>query len=469
VRLSRIGVRRRTFPWPHPPRLQVGEPALQRLMDATVNTLHNCAQEALVDGMARERQQYSGDCGHQLHAIYLACGETRLPARFLATYSQGLTKEGFFLDCWPGYDRLARLVERQLDLTGWGPILDHSVGFNFDCWHHYLYTCDLDALREPYPRLLRFADYLATIVDRDGLLAVENLGIPSVWIDHIAYQQQRHKQCAFNLYTAAMLEHALAPICDAMGDRDRASAARKFGRTLRRKAVARFWDPERQLFVNNRPWLAEEMSPRCCDRSLATAVMFDQIPAGRTKAALQMLADCPPEMGLSYPANACWRLWALAKGGRADVIVHDLRHRWATLTSVIENNTLQEDWEARHDSNQQWSHCPVVPVYITYHTLAGIRPLAPGFARAEIRPQLEDLPDLSLTAHTAQGPIHFKAQGSRGDRRVTLEIPHGCSAELLLPRGERVDLAPAEGKTPAGLRRYTLPSGQPIALHLRKV
>jgi hypothetical protein len=139
------------------------------------------------------------------------------------------------------------------------------------------------------------------------------------------------------------------------------------------------------------------------------------------------------------------------------------------MTSVIENNTLQEDWEARHDSNQQWSHCPVVPVYITYHTLAGIRPLAPGFARAEIRPQLEDLTDLSLTAHTVQGPIHFKAQGRRGDRRVTLEIPHGCSVELLLPRGERVDLAPAEGKTPAGLRRYTLPSGQPIALHLRKV
>ena len=78
----------------------------------------------------------------------------------LTTFSQGMTKDGYFLDCWPAYDRLARLMERQLDLTGWGPILDHGVGFNFDCWHHYLYTGDLDALREPYPRLLRFAQYL---------------------------------------------------------------------------------------------------------------------------------------------------------------------------------------------------------------------------------------------------------------------------------------------------------------------
>lgn len=428
-----------------------------------------CAQETLVDGMARERQQYSGDCGHQLHAIYLGTGDTRLPARYLATYSQGLTKEGFFLDCWPGFDRLARLVERQLDLTGWGPILDHGIGFNFDCWHHYLHTGDLADLREPYPRLLRFADYLPTLLDDNGLLAVENLGIPSVWIDHIAYRQQRHKQCAFNLYAAAMLEHALAPLCTAMGDAARAAAAQKFGRTLRRRTVARFWDPERALFINNRPWLAEESSIRCCDRSLATAVLFDQCPGGRTTAALQTLADCPPEMGLSYPANAGWRLWALAKGGRADVIVHDLRHRWATMTSVIENNTLQEDWEARHDSSQQWSHCPVVPLYLAYHGLAGIRPLTPGYGRVELRPQPADLEDLSLTARTVHGPIRFQSHGRRGDRQVTLEVPAGCEAELVLPRGERVDLAPAPGKAPAGCRRYALPSGRPVRLQLRKV
>ena len=469
VRIGRIGVRRRIFPWPHAAEVRVGEPALQRLMDATVNTLHNCAQEALVDGMARERQQYSGDCGHQAHAIYLAFGEQRLPARFLTTYSQGMTKDGFFLDCGPGFDRLARLVERQLDLTGWGPILDHSVGFNFDCWHHYLYTGDLNALREPYPRLLRFADYLPSIRDAHGLLAVENLGIPSVWIDHIAYQQQRHKQCAFNLYAAAMLEHALAPICTAMGDGARAASAKKLGRFLRRAAVARFWDPEREVFVNNRPWLAEDPVIRCCDRSLATALLYGQCPGGRTRAALQMLVDVPPEMGLSYPANAGWRLWALAQGGRTDVIAHDLRHRWATMGSVIENNTLQEDWEARHDSNQQWSHCPVVPLYIAYHGLAGIRPLTPGCGRIEIRPQPADITELTLTAHTVHGPIRFASRGLRGDRRITLEIPAGANAELVLPRGERVNLPVASERAPAGLRRYQLPAGQTVELHLRKV
>ena len=119
-------------------------------------------------------------------------------------------------------------------------------------------------------------------------------------------------------------------------------------------------------------------------------------------------------MGFSYPANAGWRLWALAKGGRADVILKDLRERWATMDSVRLNNTLQEDWKAQPDSGAQWSHCAVVPLYIAYMGLAGIRPLEPGFRRVEIRPQLADLEELELTAFTVRGPIHFLSKGKRG-------------------------------------------------------
>ena len=69
-------------------------------------------------------------------------------------------------------------------------LLDHGVGFNFDCFYHYLYTGNLDDLWEPYPRLQRFIKYLESIVGTDGLLPVENIGIPSVWIDHIAFHDR---------------------------------------------------------------------------------------------------------------------------------------------------------------------------------------------------------------------------------------------------------------------------------------
>lgn len=119
VTILEVGARRRTYAWPEAAQIRCGEPALQRLIDAGINTLLNCAQETNQDGGGRERQQYSGDVGHQQHAIRYAFGEYRHGARYLSTYSQGLTLDGYFLDCWSAYDRLARLAQRQVGATIW--------------------------------------------------------------------------------------------------------------------------------------------------------------------------------------------------------------------------------------------------------------------------------------------------------------------------------------------------------------
>ncbi len=458
VEISEIGVRRRQYPWPASSHVVMQEAGLQRLMDANVNTLHNSCQETMVDGMARERQQYSGDCGHQLHAVYYAFGEKKLLARYLNTFSQGMTLDGFFLDCWPAWDRLARLLERQMNLTGWGPILDHGVGFNFDTCYYYLYTADLASISEVYPRLVKFFRYLLSIRDQNGLLPVENIGIPSVWIDHIAYQKQRHKQCAFNLYAAAMMQHAFKPLAEAFGDQAMAKEADRAGRQILQATVKKFWSEENKLFVDNLPWLEDEGQMRTSDRALATAVLYEQIPFGQSEAAIRALAECPSHMGFSYPANAGWRLWALARAGRTDVIAKDFRTRWATMASVILNNTLQEDWEVKPDSGSQWSHCPVVPLYVLYMNIIGLQPLQPGCGRMAIQPQLADMPDMDVVANTVKGAIRFVSKKVKNKHEVTIHIPAGMEAELLLAATEKVSLPLLA--TADQLNKYKLSSGK---------
>ena len=166
--------------------------------------------------------------------------------------------------------------------------------------------------------------------------------------------------------------------------------------------------------------------------------------------------DCPPEMGLSYPANAYWRYWALAKFGHTNIIVSDWRTKWATMASVIENNSLQENWIAKPDSMDEWSHCPVCPLYLLYMDIAGIRPTAPGFEEFVVRPQLGDIGNLELTAYTVRGPIHFKAERTGNEYQVTVEIPSGARGELLLPKGVKSELEPFEPDHPLGLARYEM-------------
>ena len=137
------------------------------------------------------------------------------------------------------------------------------------------------------------------------------------------------------------------------------------------------------------------------------------------------------------------------------------------MPSVIENNTIFENWTAAPDSGDLWSHCAVVPLYLLTQGIAGIRPTAPGFTQCTVRPQPADLEDVALTVPTPQGPIAFACTGTRGERTLRLEVPRGCTADLILDEREQVVLPHADGQVDGGLQRFRLPSGGTQTLHLR--
>ena len=136
------------------------------------------------------------------------------------------------------------------------------------------------------------------------------------------------------------------------------------------------------------------------------------------------------------------------------------------MDSVRLNNTVQEGWKTRPDTGHQWSHCAVAPLYIAYQGLAGIRPLAPGFKRLEIRPQLVDLEQLDLVAHTVRGPLRFHAHGRLRARELTVDLPPGSEGELVLPLEEHVTLQRATDTAPPGHVRYRLPTDKRLSLRL---
>jgi len=469
VTISSIGMLRRRFDFLKPPRIIVSDPELQKLMNANVNTLYNSCGEIMGGDAQRERQQYSGDGGHQLHPLFQCFGETRLSARYITTFSQGITKDGYFLDCWPAYDRLARMFERQMDMTPWGPLLDHGVGFCFDSYNYYLYSGNKDGLNETYPRLIRFYNYLKTLVDeKDSLIKVVDIGIPCIWMDHYAYSwdRQREKQLSFNLYTSAMCETALSKICLLFGDKKLSEQVVNFGNRLRENCVKKYWDLKEKTFIDNLPWLDAENLKRYSDRTLATALLFHQCPNNEEARSLQLLKESPKELGISYPCNAVWRLWALAENDEMPAVLKELRGKWCPMNSVIENNTLSETWGAKHDDESQWSHSAVAPLVMLYQGLAGALPITPGGKRYRIWPKPSDLSLIDIDIQTMQGPIKFKSEGLIGKRTISISVPDNGEVELWLDSKEKVDL-PTIGKEDHGLIKYLIKGGKMIRLALR--
>lgn len=440
IRLHKVGLLRRVYPFPEC-RIECSDPILQKVFDANVNTLLNSAQDILVDGMARERQQYGGDCGHQLEAIRYAFGPQANTDRYFRTYSDGITWEGYFLDCWPCGDRMRRMGQRQLGITAWGVLLDHGVGFILDAYRHYVETGRVRDAEKSFRAGMRFVHYLEKIQEESGLLPVEGMGVPTVWLDHDAYTRQRHKQCCFNLYVVGMLREAYCPFCELFGESEEGEHAAALADRLLGVTVRRFWDESRGLFVDNLPWLAEEGELHISDRTLATAVLYSLVPGGNLTPSLDCLEQCPPEMGLSYPTNAVWQLRALAENGRLHAVLRDLRERWGKLTSIWTNNTIQEYWTVDTDSSDEWSHCAVAPLLVAYTAVAGIRPLEPGFRKFRIRPQLADLERIRLTARTVQGDIGFSAVCDGNVAELEITIPEGCEG-ILETKGENRLLLP---------------------------
>lgn len=467
IEISSVGMRRRVYPWKVVPQITLSDDTIQHVMNATVNTLYNCAQETMVDGMARERQQYSGDGSHQLQSVFQTFGDSSLPYRFVNTFSQGSSIDGYFMDSWPAWDRLARTVERQMQLTSWGPIIDHSIGFCFDSYHYYMYSGDKEGLVEVYPRLLKFFTYLVSLTDTgEYLVPAENLGMCSVYIDHEAFKKTKHKQLALNLYIAAMCRNALAPLCRLFGDEAKAMEVESYGKRIHEGCIAKFWDKQDKIFVNNLPWREQEGETRYCDRSLATALLYDLCPDGDIRRGLEVLVSSPSEMGLSYPCNAVWRLWALIKYRRMDVVLNDLRNRWGKMSSVWENNTLQEFWVARPDEGSQWSHCAVAPLLALHQGVAGIYPLTPGSDMVRIFPQPGDLSSAAFDVQTSKGAIRFQSTGKVGKRVLKITLPKGVDAELWLDGREKIQSVPVRVEA-SGIKIYKISGGRGYEFRLR--
>lgn len=158
----------------------------------------------------------------------------------------------------------------------------------------------------------------------------------------------------------------------------------------------------------------------------------------------------------------------MAENDEMETLMFDLRNKWGKMPSVWENNTLQEDWNATHDSGSQWSHCAVAPIVMLYQGLAGAKPLTPGGTKYRIWPKPCDLSLIDIDIQTLSGAIKFKSEGLKGNRIFLLEVPKGTEVELWLDNREKVGLPkiPDQGN---GIAKYRIAGGTKISIKLRHI
>lgn len=307
-----------------------------------------------------------------------------------------------------------------------------GAAFILVAWQHYLWTGDVDLLRQYYPAMKRYVAYLDSR-SRQNLLD-EGLGD---WYD-LGPKKPGHAQLTPPLVTASafyFLDTQTLGHIAALLDRDQdAQHDRAKASDIRRAYRARFYhaDP-------NDPLAGQFATGSQCSNALALVLGLAE-PRERPSLLKALVQDIRKRGNAVTAGDIGFRylLLALAQGGRSDVIYdmidqddkpgygYMLKHGATSLT---------ESWDANHRSSQNHFMLGQITEWF-YRTLVGIDidPDQPGFKNILIHPQpVGDLTWAAATYESIRGPISVRwdRHGTRFILKLT--IPANTTATIHMP------------------------------------
>lgn len=162
--------------------------------------------------------------------------------------------------------------------------------------------------------------------------------------------------------------------------------------------------------------------------------------------------------------GAQYLLEGLYKSGESEyamsllIATHD-RSWWNMIRSG--STIAMEAWDMKYKPNSDWNHAwGAVPANIIPGYLWGIRPTAPGFARAEIKPQPGSLKYSAVEVPTIRGNIkaEYKSAGNAGKEYVIF-IPANMECDFVLADPDFRVVKLNGKKVKPGINRLPLQSG----------
>ncbi len=131
---------------------------------------------------------------------------------------------------------------------------------------------------------------------------------------------------------------------------------------------------------------------------------------------------------------------------------------WWNMIESGSTMTL-EAWDMRYKPNLDWNHAwGTAPANIITRYLWGIRPSRPGFGRAVIAPQLEGLHHSRIRVPTAIGPIDAFFERTEAGDTYTFRLPEGMTATFSIPGNPKYAVL-NDKKIPAGTGEVQLVAG----------
>ena len=404
VEVLEVGYRETSYDTEFTGSFSCDDPFLNAYWQKSARTLMVCMRDTYYDCPDRERAQWWGDEVNELGMAFYA----------LSPSSWALARKGIYeLVNWqkpdgslhapvPAGNYVSELPMQMLASVGW-------YGFH----QYYWYSGDSTFVAPVYDRVGRYL--LETWqLDKDGMPLYRKGDWD--WPD-AGKNQDRYAQAVLWYYLALKGQLAFAHMLYRPSD---VVLLEDMMENIARRFNATCWDGTGyQTPGHEGPY---------DDRVQALAVVSGIAGKDKFPALKEIFAR-------EYHATVYMQkyvLEALFLMGEADMALQRMHKLYPTVMKDT-CSTLWEHWNFDGSSNHAWTGAGII---VLGGKVAGLEPLAPGWRRFRVAPQMGSLKQVSCTVDTGFGPISVQLD-RRGKRiRAMLTIPAGTTAEVPLPNGK---------------------------------
>ena len=419
------------YPFEQIARFHSNDHALNQIWDIGWRTARIDAHDTYMDSAYWEQLQYVGDTRLQMLISYAVSGDDRLAVNAIDMIGWSNREGGLTEGAYP---TRGRNVIAPFSLI-WIAMLDD----------YYQRRRDTAVIERNLPRARQVLSWYEKYLGPSKLLSknptwnfVDWIGQTSTQRDVFPSYDKNGESCLTTLFylgalqQMARMEHALGD--PGLGARDAALADE-----IKAAVRAKCWSAARGLIADD-PSLAI-----FSQHGNALAILYGVVPDQDASAIIGRITT---KHGIAAPAGVIptsyyfsWYLaQAVARTERAaDYLA--LLDTWRDLLSLNFTTWPEEPGNTRSDTHA-WSGHPTADLL---EIVAGVAPVAPGYARARIAPHLGKLTALDAVVQTPAGPVAVTYRIARGKLTATIVKPEELPS-VFIWRGRQYPLTRARTK-----------------------
>lgn len=379
-------------------------------------------RDTFMDCPDRERAPWLGDAVNEMQIAYYSMSPTVYDAvrKDIATRINWQNSDGIIPSTAPATFRYNEYAE----LTG------QSLAGGMSWFEYYLWSGDIETLKAAYPALQAYMKTFDLDLQNYSDPFIRGSGTNTMHLNWIDWGPNMDQHLALNIWAYIGVD-TLCKFAEALGDTENLESYTALRDSMKSKFDAMFW--------NGKEYRSATYTGAPDDRGQALAVYAGLVSPDKYPIIRDLLMKhqyASPYM-VKYSIEALYIMGYTAEA--------EQRMKQSYINDVpLDDPTFSESWGGEGSKNHGWSGGGLI---VLSGYAAGVRPLAAGFSRYTVIPQMASIQTIAATIPTGKGNI--KVSAAQGDRRFDLSVNvlAGSTALIGIPRLEVATKVVCRGKT----------------------